>query len=58
MHLCSRLLTRQSVRSPLDNKAPPMAGTSQAPDLESIHREMHNIADQIRIMNKINQGYE
>ena len=31
-----------------------MANTSQVPDLEGIHREMHGIAEQIRIMNEIN----
>ena len=31
-----------------------MAMSSQALDLEGIHREMHGIAEQIRIMNKIN----
>ncbi|GFS30899.1 hypothetical protein Acr_00g0014650 [Actinidia rufa] len=31
-----------------------MANTSQATDLEGIHREMHGIAKQIRIMNEIN----
>ncbi|GFZ03500.1 hypothetical protein Acr_16g0001240 [Actinidia rufa] len=54
MHLCSCLLSRPSASSPLENKAHPMANTSQAPDLEGIHREMHGITKQIRIMNKIN----
>ncbi|PSS36080.1 TRNA (guanine(9)-N1)-methyltransferase [Actinidia chinensis var. chinensis] len=31
-----------------------MANTSQAPDLEDIHRGMHGIAKQIRIINEIN----
>ena len=31
-----------------------MANTSQAPDLEGLHREMHGIAEQIRIMNENN----
>ena len=31
-----------------------MASTNQALDLEGIHREMHGIADQIKIMNEIN----
>ena len=31
-----------------------MANNSQALDLEGIHREMHGIAEQIRIMNEIN----
>ena len=55
MHLRSRLLSRTSTSSPLDNRARLMANTSQASDLEGIiHREMHGIAEQIRIMNKIN----
>ncbi|GFZ18658.1 hypothetical protein Acr_27g0003970 [Actinidia rufa] len=31
-----------------------MANTSQASDLEGLHREMHGIAEQIRIMNENN----
>ncbi|GFY96622.1 hypothetical protein Acr_11g0009280 [Actinidia rufa] len=31
-----------------------MANISQAPNLENIHREMHGIAEQIKIMNEIN----
>ncbi|GFY91132.1 hypothetical protein Acr_07g0013280 [Actinidia rufa] len=31
-----------------------MANTSQAPDLEGIHREMYEISEHIRIMNEIN----
>ena len=31
-----------------------MSNTSQAPDLEGLHYEMHEIAEQIRIMNKNN----
>ena len=54
MHLDSHLLPRQSTSIPLDNKARSMANTSQALDLEGIHREMHEIAEQIRIMNEIN----
>ena len=44
MHLCSRMLPRQSDSSPLDNKVPPMVNSNQAPDLEGIHREIHDIA--------------
>ena len=54
MHLRSRLLSRPSINSSLDNRAHPMANTSQAPDLEGIHREMYGIVEQIRIMNEIN----
>lgn len=54
MHLRSRLLSRQNISSPLDNRTPSMASVGQAPDLEGIHREMHEIAEQIRIMNEIN----
>ena len=31
-----------------------MANAGQAPDLEDIHREMHGIDEQIRIINEIN----
>lgn len=31
-----------------------MASASQAPDLEGIHREMHGISEQIKIMNELN----
>ncbi|GFY95388.1 root hair defective 3 GTP-binding protein [Actinidia rufa] len=54
IHLRSCLLSRQSTNNSLDNKARPMANTNQAPDLESIHCEMHGIFEQIRIMNEIN----
>ncbi|GFS38024.1 hypothetical protein Acr_00g0055200 [Actinidia rufa] len=54
MHLRSRLLFRLTSNL-LDNSAHPMANISQAPNLEGIiHREMHGIAEQIRIMNEIN----
>ena len=45
MHLRSRLLPRQSESSPLDNRVPPMADSSQALDLEGIHHEMHGNAE-------------
>ncbi|GFZ07006.1 hypothetical protein Acr_18g0011760 [Actinidia rufa] len=54
MHLRSRYLPRPSASSPLDNKAPPMANTIQAPDLEGLHREIHGMAEQMRIMNENN----
>ncbi|GFS31377.1 autoinhibited Ca(2+)-ATPase, isoform 4 [Actinidia rufa] len=54
MHLRSRLLPRQSTNNPLDNRTLPMESTGQALNLEGIHREMHGIAEQIRIMNEIN----
>ncbi|GFS33871.1 hypothetical protein Acr_00g0031010 [Actinidia rufa] len=54
MHLCSRCLPRPSASSPLDNRACPMANTSQAPDLEGLHREIHGMAEQMRIMNENN----
>ena len=31
-----------------------MVNTSQALDLEGIHREIHGIVEQIRVMNEIN----
>ncbi|GFZ21661.1 hypothetical protein Acr_29g0008230 [Actinidia rufa] len=49
-----RLLPKPSVSNPLDNRAHPMANTNQALDLKGIHREMHGIIEQIRIMNEIN----
>ena len=54
MHLCSRLLPRPSVIGPLGNIVHSMANTSQAPDLDDLHREMHSIAEEIRIMNENN----
>ncbi|GFY95612.1 hypothetical protein Acr_10g0009970 [Actinidia rufa] len=54
MHLRSRLFPKKSTSNPLDNRARPTTNTSQALDLEGIHREMHGIAEQIRIMNEIN----
>ncbi|GFS38129.1 hypothetical protein Acr_00g0055890 [Actinidia rufa] len=47
MHLRSRLLPRPSASSPLDNRAHPMANTSQAPDLEGLHHEMYGIAEKL-----------
>ncbi|GFY96422.1 hypothetical protein Acr_11g0007280 [Actinidia rufa] len=46
--MCSRLLPRQSTRSPLDNRAHLIANASQAPNLEVIHREMHGISERGR----------
>ncbi|GFS41571.1 hypothetical protein Acr_00g0075160 [Actinidia rufa] len=54
MHLRNRCLHRPSVSSPLDNRAHLMANTSQAPDLEGLHREIHGIAKQMRLMNENN----
>ncbi|GFZ03490.1 hypothetical protein Acr_16g0001140 [Actinidia rufa] len=54
MHLHSRCLPRPSASSPLDNRAHPMANTSQTPDLEGLHREIHDIAKQMRVMNENN----
>ncbi|GFY92422.1 hypothetical protein Acr_08g0008180 [Actinidia rufa] len=54
MHLRSRNLPRPSASSPLDNKAPPMANTSQVPDLEGLHHEIHGTAEQMRVMNENN----
>ncbi|GFY81126.1 hypothetical protein Acr_01g0009350 [Actinidia rufa] len=42
MHLHNRCLPRPSASSPLDNRAQPMANTSQVLDLEGLHREIHN----------------
>ncbi|GFZ19480.1 hypothetical protein Acr_28g0001850 [Actinidia rufa] len=54
MHLRSRNLPRPSASSPLDNKAPPMANTSQVPDLEGLRHEIHGMAEQMRVMNENN----
>ncbi|GFZ12853.1 hypothetical protein Acr_23g0012380 [Actinidia rufa] len=54
MHLRSRNLPRPSASSPLDNRAPPMANTSQVPDLEGLHHEIHGMAEQMRVMNENN----
>ena len=54
MHLSSHLLPRQSIISPLNNRARPMANAGQAPHLEGIHLKMHGIVEEIRIMNGIN----
>ena len=53
MHLRSHLLSIPSTSSPIDNRAHPLANTSQASDLEGIHREMHGIVEQISVMNEI-----
>ncbi|GFZ18422.1 hypothetical protein Acr_27g0001610 [Actinidia rufa] len=54
MHLRSRNLPRPSASSPLDNRALPMANTSQVPDLEGLHHEIHGMAEQMRVMNENN----
>ncbi|GFZ08820.1 hypothetical protein Acr_20g0006280 [Actinidia rufa] len=54
MHLCNSLLSRPSASSPLDNKTHPMAITRQALDLEGLHRKIHSMAEQMRIMNENN----
>ncbi|GFY91069.1 hypothetical protein Acr_07g0012650 [Actinidia rufa] len=54
MHLRSRYLPRPSASSPPDNRAPPMANASQVPNLEGLHREIHGMAEQMRIMNENN----
>ncbi|GFY80793.1 hypothetical protein Acr_01g0006020 [Actinidia rufa] len=54
MHLRSRYLPRPSASIPLDNRAPPMANTSQVPYLEGLHHEIHGMAEQMRVMNENN----
>ncbi|GFZ21689.1 hypothetical protein Acr_29g0008510 [Actinidia rufa] len=54
MHLRNRYLPKPSASSPLDNRAPPMANTSQVPDLEGLHHEIHGMAEQMRVMNENN----
>ena len=62
MHLCSRFLPRPSANSLLDNRSHPMTNTSQAPDLEGLHHEIHDMAKHMRIVkfeisNKISPFY-
>ncbi|GFY92802.1 hypothetical protein Acr_08g0011980 [Actinidia rufa] len=54
MHLRSRYLPRPSASSPPDNRAHPMANPGQVPDLGGLHREIHDMAEQMRIMNENN----
>ncbi|GFY91230.1 hypothetical protein Acr_07g0014260 [Actinidia rufa] len=54
MHLRSRNLPRPSASSPPGNRSHPMANPGQAPDLESLHREIYDMAEQMRIMNENN----
>ncbi|GFS29767.1 hypothetical protein Acr_00g0008310 [Actinidia rufa] len=54
MHLLSRCLPRPNTSSHLDNNAHPMDNTSQAPNLEDLHREIHSMAEQMRVMNENN----
>ncbi|GFZ18435.1 hypothetical protein Acr_27g0001740 [Actinidia rufa] len=54
MHLRSRNLPRPSASSPPGNRSHPMANSGQAPDLEGLHREIHDMAEQMRIMNENN----
>ncbi|GFY95082.1 hypothetical protein Acr_10g0004670 [Actinidia rufa] len=54
MNLRSRYLPRPSASSPPNNRAPPMANTSQALDLKGLHREIYGMAEQMRIMNENN----
>ncbi|GFY80685.1 hypothetical protein Acr_01g0004940 [Actinidia rufa] len=50
----NRYLPRPSASSPLVNRAHPMANPGQVPDLEGLHREIHDMAEQMRIMNENN----
>ncbi|GFY92813.1 hypothetical protein Acr_08g0012090 [Actinidia rufa] len=54
MHLRSRNLPRPSASSPPGNRSHPMANPAHAPDLEGLHREIHDMAEQMRIMNENN----
>ncbi|GFS30390.1 hypothetical protein Acr_00g0011640 [Actinidia rufa] len=51
MHLRSRYLPKPSASSPPDNKAHRMANPGQVPNLKGLHREIHDMAEQMRIMN-------
>ncbi|GFZ06659.1 hypothetical protein Acr_18g0008290 [Actinidia rufa] len=50
----SRNLPRPSASSPPGNRSHPMANPGQVPDLEGLHREIHDMAEQMRIMNENN----
>ncbi|GFY90260.1 hypothetical protein Acr_07g0004570 [Actinidia rufa] len=54
MHLRNRNLPKPSASSPPGNRSRPMANPVQAPDLEGLHREIHDMAEQMRIMNENN----
>ncbi|GFS42540.1 hypothetical protein Acr_00g0080400 [Actinidia rufa] len=54
MHLRSRNLPRPSASSPPGNGSHPMANPAQASDLEGLHHEIHDMAEQMRIMNENN----
>ncbi|GFS44223.1 hypothetical protein Acr_00g0089230 [Actinidia rufa] len=54
MHLRSRNLPRPSASSPPSNRSHPMANPGQAPDLEGLHREIHDMDEQMRNMNENN----
>ncbi|GFZ15855.1 hypothetical protein Acr_25g0002640 [Actinidia rufa] len=51
---CCRYLPRPSASSPPNNRARPMANSGQVSDLEGLHREIHDMAEQMRIMNENN----
>ncbi|GFS31666.1 hypothetical protein Acr_00g0018540 [Actinidia rufa] len=54
MHLRSRNLPRPSASRPPSNRSHPMANLGQVPNLEGLHREIHDMAEQMRIMNENN----
>ncbi|GFS45359.1 hypothetical protein Acr_00g0095760 [Actinidia rufa] len=54
MYLRNCHLPRLSASSPPDNRAHPMANTNQVPNIEGFHREIHDMAEQMRIMNENN----
>ncbi|GFZ13671.1 hypothetical protein Acr_23g0020560 [Actinidia rufa] len=54
MHLRSRNLPRPSASSPPHLRSHPMANPGQVLDLEGLHREIHDMAEQMRIMNENN----
>ena len=54
MHLRNHLLPKINASSPLENLTHSMVNTSQAHDLDGLHHEMYDIAEQIKIINKNN----
>ncbi|GFY95143.1 hypothetical protein Acr_10g0005280 [Actinidia rufa] len=53
-HWASRNLPRPSASSPPGIRSHPMANPGQVPDLEGLHCEIHDMAEQMRIMNENN----
>ncbi|GFZ20875.1 hypothetical protein Acr_29g0000370 [Actinidia rufa] len=57
MHLHSHNLPKPSASSPPGNRSHPIGNPGQVPNLEGLHRGIHDMAKQMRVMNK-NNGRE